>query len=82
VAGVVNRLSGAAQTYFADGGMGILIGDGKLNYAPERIFETYYEAKIMPHVALTFDYQYVTNPAYNKDRGPVSLYAMRLHADF
>lgn len=82
IAGVVNRLSGAAQTYFADGGMGILIGDGKLNYAPERIVETYYEAKVMPHVALTFDYQYVTNPAYNKDRGPVSLYALRLHADF
>jgi high affinity Mn2+ porin len=82
VAGVVNRISGAAQTYFADGGMGILIGDGKLSYAPERIFETYYEAKVMPHLALTFDYQYVTNPGYNQDRGPVSLYAMRLHADF
>jgi high affinity Mn2+ porin len=82
VAGVVNRISGAAQTYFADGGLGILIGDGKLNYAPERIFETYYEAKLMSHLALTFDYQYVVNPGYNQDRGPISFYGARLHADF
>lgn len=82
IAGVENRISGAAQSYFAAGGMGILIGDGKLNYAPEKIVEAYYSAKVIEHLALTFDYQYVTNPAYNQDRGPVSFYAVRLHADF
>lgn len=82
IAAVVNRLSGAAQAYFAAGGMGILIGDGKLNYAPEKILETYYSANVFPHVVLTFDYQYVANPAYNRDRGPVSIYGVRLHADF
>ena len=82
LAAVANRISGAAQSYFAAGGMGILIGDGKLNYAPEKILETYYSMNLISHVALTFDYQYVTNPAYNQDRGPVSFYALRLHADF
>ncbi|HSY26315.1 MAG TPA: carbohydrate porin [Burkholderiaceae bacterium] len=82
IAAVANRISGAAQSYFAAGGMGILIGDGKLNYAPEKILESYYSMNLISHVALTFDYQYVTNPAYNQDRGPVSFYALRLHGDF
>jgi len=82
VAAVVNTLSGAAQAYFAAGGLGLLIGDGNLNYAPERIVETYYSLQVNAHLALSFDYQYVTNPAYNRDRGPVSVYGVRLHADF
>jgi high affinity Mn2+ porin len=82
IAVVANRISGAAQSYFAAGGMGILIGDGKLNYAPEKILESYYSMNLISHVALTVDYQYVTNPAYNQDRGPVSFYALRLHGDF
>ena len=82
IAAVVNRLSGAAQQYFEDGGLGILIGDGKLNYAPERILEIDYAARVCPHVTLSLDYQYVVNPAYNQDRGPISIFGVRMHAEF
>jgi high affinity Mn2+ porin len=82
VSAVVNRLSGAAQEYFAAGGLGILIGDGRLNYAPEEIAEMYYSLNLRAHLAFTFDYQYIVNPAYNHDRGPVSIYGARFHADF
>jgi high affinity Mn2+ porin len=76
-----NQLSSQARTYFAAGGMGILIGDGALNYGPERIAEAYYSARLNAHVTLSFDVQRVVHPAYNRDRGPVTIYATRLHAE-
>ena len=60
----------------------MLIGDGRLNYSPERIFEAYYSWKLNSWSTLTFDYQFITNPAYNADRGPVSIFSGRLHAEF
>ena len=81
-AAVANGLSGAARDYFAAGGMGILIGDGALNYGLEKIVETYYSLQATRNFFVTFDYQYVTNPAYNQDRGPVNIYGMRLHFEF
>ena len=82
VAGVVEGLSPIARAYFAAGGLGILIGDGQLNYRPERIFEIYYAYSLNKWVTLTFDYQFVDNPGYNADRGPVSIFSGRLHAQF
>ena len=32
-------------------------------------------------VHVTLDYQWVQNPAYNRDRGPVSIFAVRVHAE-
>ncbi|MDR3454568.1 MAG: carbohydrate porin [Rhodoferax sp.] len=82
VAAVVNGLSGAARAYFAAGGLGLLIGDGQLNYGTEQIAEMYYSWQVQKHVAVTFNVQHVVNPGYNRDRGPVPLLALRLHADF
>jgi high affinity Mn2+ porin len=82
VAGVVNGLSPQARDYFAAGGMGIVIGDGRLNYGLEKIAETYYAMKITRQITLSADYQYVVNPAYNRDRGPVSIFGVRAHAEF
>ena len=82
IAGVVNGLSSDARAYFAAGGIGILIGDGGLNYGAEKIVEVSYSARLTPHLALSLNYQHVTNPAYNRDRGPVSIYGFRAHADF
>jgi len=82
VAGVVEGLSGEARAYFAAGGLGILIGDGALNYRPEKILETYYSYSLNNWASLTFDYQFVADPAYNADRGPVHIFAGRLHAQF
>jgi high affinity Mn2+ porin len=79
---VENGLSAPARAYFAAGGMGILIGDGQLNYHPEKIAELYYSWRANKHATLTFDCQYVANPAYNADRGPVNFYALRLHMEY
>ena len=80
VAGVVNDISEAFRTYLAAGGLGILVGDGALpHYETERILETYYSLKAADFAHISFDYQYVQNPAYDRDRGPVSVVAVRLH---
>ena len=82
LAAVVNRLSGDAQAYFGAGGLGVLVGDGRLNYAPEKIIETYYAMNFTPYATLSLDYQHISNPAYNQDRGPVAVYGVRLHGNF
>jgi high affinity Mn2+ porin len=79
---VNDAISRAAQTYFADGGTGILIGDRRLNYGTENIVETYYRAKLADWLSGGVDYQFIANPAYNRDRGPVSVPGVRLHAEF
>lgn len=79
----VEGLSSAAQNYFAHGGLGILIGDGRLpHYGLENGIETYYSARINDWLAASADYQLVINPAYNPDRGPVSILSARLRAEF
>lgn len=78
----INGISGAGQQYFANGGMGILIGDGSLSYAPEKIGEFYYSARIGKAFTASVDAQRIVNPAYNHDRGPVTLYGIRLHGEF
>jgi len=82
MAGLIEGLSGEARAYFAAGGLGILIGDGALSYQPEKILETYYSYSLNSWAALTFDYQFVADPAYNADRGPVHIFSGRLHAEF
>jgi high affinity Mn2+ porin len=82
VAGVVEGLSPIARAYFAAGGLGILIGDGQINYRPEQILEAYYAYSLNKWATLTFDYQFIDNPGYNADRGPVSVFSGRLHAQF
>jgi high affinity Mn2+ porin len=82
VGGAVNGLSSAHRDFLAAGGLGLLIGDGRLNYSNERILETYYAFALDKNFTLTADYQFVTNPAYNADRGPVHVFSGRLHGEF
>jgi high affinity Mn2+ porin len=83
LAAVVNGISTAARRYFAAGGLGVLVGDGQLpHYGLEKIAETYYSMHAGEYAAVTVDYQLVVNPAYNRDRGPVSVFGLRLHAEF
>jgi high affinity Mn2+ porin len=79
VAGAVNAISKAHQLFFANGGTGILAGDGSLDYAPEGIVETYYDWRVFEPLSLTLDYQFVANPAFNQARGPVHVLGVRLH---
>lgn len=82
VAAVANGLSSNHQRFYAIGGTGILGGDGALNYGWEKDLETYYDAKVWKGIRATFDYQFVTNPAFNRDRGPVSVFSGRIHWEF
>ena len=82
IGGAINALSRDHRDFIAAGGLGVLIGDGQLNYRRERILETYYAFAINKALTLTADYQFVTNPAYNADRGPVSIFSGRLHGEF
>jgi high affinity Mn2+ porin len=81
VAFVVNALSKDHRDYLAAGGYGFMIGDGRLNYGLEKIAEIYYAALVYAHLWLTGDYQFVQNPAYNRDRGPVHVFGLRFHAE-
>jgi high affinity Mn2+ porin len=83
IAGVINGISGVHQAFFNAGGLGILIGDGQLpNPGLEKIIEAYYSYAISSSTRLTFDYQFIANPAYNTDRGPVNVFAGRVHWQF
>jgi high affinity Mn2+ porin len=75
-------ISGVHAVYLAMGGLDFLIGDGKLNYAPEYLWESYYSAHIVRGFYATFDVQHYNNPAYNHDRGPVFVESIRLHIEF
>jgi hypothetical protein len=75
-------ISGVHASYLARGGLDFLIGDGRLNYAPEYVWETYYSARLFPGFYATFDLQRDANPAFNRDRGPVWIESIRLHVDF
>jgi len=82
VAVAVNDASGEAKRFFAAGGLGILVGDGQLiRSGPEYIVETYYSVALFKFAKLSLDYQFVSNPAYNRDRGPVSIVGFRAHAE-
>jgi high affinity Mn2+ porin len=82
VGGAINALSRDHRDFIAAGGLGILIGDGQLNYRRERILETYYAFAVNKQLTLTADYQLITNPAYNADRGPAHIFSGRLHGEF
>jgi high affinity Mn2+ porin len=83
VAGVVNDISRAHERFLAAGGTGILVGDGQLPHpGAEQIVETYYDVAAYGPAHVTLDYQFASHPAYNRDRGPASIVAARLHAQF
>ena len=83
IAAIDNGISAERERYLNSGGLGILIGDGRLPHpAPEQIIETYYALAATARLDVTLDYQWVRNPAYNSDRGPVSIVAARVHVQF
>jgi high affinity Mn2+ porin len=79
IAGVLNGVSRIHREFLAAGGAGILDGDGRLTYGLEKIVETYYDLQICKSLHCTLDYQFISDPANNRDRGPVSVLGARLH---
>jgi high affinity Mn2+ porin len=82
VAFVANGIVAAHREYLALGGLGFLLGDGRLTYGPEKIVEGFYTAHLWRGFFASFDLQHINNPGYNEDRGPVLAPALRLHVDF
>lgn len=82
VALVTNAIVKDHQTYLRDGGLGFLLGDGRLNYGRENIVETYYTAHIWRGIYTAPGLQHIVNPGYNRDRGPVLVPTLRLHVEF
>jgi high affinity Mn2+ porin len=77
----VGGISGVHALYLERGGNDFLIGDGTLQYAPEVIFESYYNARLLKWLFAGVDLQHINNPAYNRDRGPVWVSSLRLHIE-
>ena len=77
---VGNGISGPHRDYLAAGGLGFFLGDGRLDYRPEHIFEANYVAALGARFAIGADLQRIYNPGYNSDRGPVWFFGLRLHA--
>ena len=82
LAGIASGLSGVHREYLAAGGDGFILGDGRLDYEPEEVLELYYLWQPVKWLAVTPDYQFVQNPGYNRDRGPVSVFGIRAHSEF
>ena len=79
---VSNAIKSDHQEYLRLGGLGFLIGDGKLNYGREDILESYYNLHTWRGIFYALDLQYIDHPGYNKDRGPVLVESVRMHVDF
>ena len=82
LAGIVSGASHDQQEFLEAGGQGILNGDGALSYSPEKVLETYYNFQLEKTAQLMLDYQFVDDPAFNSARGPVSIFAARIHWEF
>jgi carbohydrate-selective porin OprB len=82
VALVTNGIAKDHQLYLANGGLGFLLGDGRLNYGRENIVETYYTVHVWRGIYVAPDLQRIENPGYNRDRGPVLVPSFRLHLEF
>ena len=81
IAGVTNAISKDHKEFLKAGGYGFIIGDGHLNYGYEAIVEAFYNARLINFLWASFDYQFVNNPGYNKDRGPAHVFAIRVHVE-
>jgi len=78
----VNGISSQHQNYLTAGGLGFLLGDGRLNYGWEQILEAYYRVQIGKYVQVSPDFQHVANPGYNRDRGPANVYSLRMRVSY
>ncbi len=77
---IYNRISKAEQQYLNLGGFGSFIGDGQLaNPQAENVLEAYYSGQVNTSTSVSFDYQFFANPGSNGDRGPINIFATRLH---
>jgi high affinity Mn2+ porin len=82
IATVIDGIVAVHQEYLAAGGEGFLLGDGGLDYGEEQIVEAYYRIQLGKYVEVSPDYQYIRNPGYNRDRGPATVWSLRLNVRY
>ena len=82
IAFVTNAIKKDHQKYLAYGGLGFLLGDGRLDYAREDILEAYYNAHAWRGMYWAVGNTFIAHPGYNRDRGPVDVQSVRLHLKF
>lgn len=79
---VISGLSATHKNYLKAGGKGFMLGDGALNYGAEQLVEFYYSAVLIKKsLFLSGAYQFILYPGYNKDRGPVNVFSIRVHME-
>jgi high affinity Mn2+ porin len=85
VAGVgfgMGFISDVHAEYLRMGGVDGFVGDGNLRQAPESVVEGFYSLNLLKAIWLTADYQFISNPGFNADRGPVHVLGTRVHAEY
>jgi hypothetical protein len=82
IALVSNAIKRDHQNYLRLGGLGFLLGDGNLNYGRENIVESYYDWHAWRGLFYAIDVQHISDPGYNRDRGPAWVGSVRGHIDF
>lgn len=82
LAAAINMLSPDHRRYLQQGGIGVFLGDGRLNYAPEQLVEAFYSVQAAKRLWISADVQWIRNPGYNADRGPAVFFGTRLHTEF
>lgn len=82
IAYAVDGLSTPHKDYLAAGGIGMLLGDGALNYALAQTLEIYYCIQVCRFIHISPDFQFIQDPGYNRDRGPVEVYGLRLRLSY
>ena len=82
IGAAMTSISANHASFLANGGLGVLVGDGALSYAAENLIETYYAFQITKGLVATADYQFLNNPGYNTVRGPAHFFSGRLRASF
>ena len=79
IAGAETEIAKIHREYLDAGGVGFLLGDGRLDYGPERLIEAYYRAQLGAYLQVSPDMQYIRDPGYNRDRGPATVYSLRIN---
>jgi hypothetical protein len=77
VALLAHGLSSLHSEYLSLGGLGFLLGDGRLHYGPEEMLELYYRTQLGRFVQLGANVQGIEHPGYNRDRGPAVVWSLR-----
>ncbi len=78
----LNGVNGDHADYLSAGGLGFMLGDGALSRGTETGLDAFYRAALVPFAAVSVEVEHYWNPAFNRDRGPLTIFGLRLHAEF